>query len=284
MTSLPASSLRGPLLTAAAFTAVLSAASGRAHAGITMTLQRGAGTPSTLYIEGPHLRVDNAIKDERASAVILDAAGKRFVMLDERNKTYTELTEADMKRMRGQMEAARAQMQERLKTLPPAERKRMEAAMAGMGAPATGPAKPVELKFERLGAKKTVNGFACEMYRVLRDGAPHEEDCISPWSAGVVQKSDFAGLRKFAQEMSKNFGGAAAGSGQIDLDAMEKYPGIPISRIPLQPGGVKGEEEQIKSVKRGAIPDATFAVPAGFKKTELPHAAPPPGPPPSKKP
>jgi hypothetical protein len=245
---------------------------GRARAGVTVVFQRGASSPATMYLEGERMRVENIDKSEHASSVILDAAGKRLIMLDEKGKTYTEMTEQDMKQMRERVEVARAQMQERMKTMPPEQRKRMEEVMAGMGGPngpGAKPAKPSVLKFERLGQKKTINGFACDMYRVLEDGKPHEEDCISPWSVGLLQKSDLAGLRKFSEEMAKNFGAMAAGS-QAGFDRLDKYPGIPVSRVPLEASGARGEEEQIKSVKRGSIEAAKFAVPAGFTKKDLP--------------
>jgi hypothetical protein len=242
---------------------------GRAHAGVIVVFQRGTAGPATMYLDGDRMRVDTPDRNEHATSVILDAGGKRFIMLDEKDKTYTELTDQDMKRMRERVEAARAQMQERMKNMPPDQRKRMEEVMAGMGAPGVAPAKPPQLKFERLGEKKTVNGFACEMYRVLEDGKPHEEDCISPWSAGLLQKSDMAGLRKFSEEMAKNFAGMGGGN-RAGFDRLDKYPGLPISRVPLEAGGTRGEEEQIKSVKRGSIEAAKFAVPAGFTKKELP--------------
>jgi hypothetical protein len=245
---------------------------GRAHAGITMVMQRGASPPSTLFIEGAKMRADDT--GGKDHAVIIDAASKRVLMINHQDHSYTEMTEEDRKRLRDRLATMRAQMQERMKTMPPEQRKRVEDMMAGMGgAGATAP--KIEVKFEKMGAKKTINGFACEMYRMLENGQLREEDCISPWSASVVQKSDFAALRKFGEEMAKDLGGAAGNNPM--LERMDRYPGIPISRVSIDAAGKRGEEEQLKSVKRGAIASDRFELPSGYTKKEGPMGVGGPG-------
>jgi hypothetical protein len=248
---------------------VVLLSAGLAHAGVTIETTRGADGTATMYLEGERMRVDGGDKTGPTTSVIIDGSHKKLIVVEEKKKTYTELSEADMKRMRAQMDAMRAQMEERMKTMPPEQRKQVEAMMAGLGAPGAA-TKPPVLKFEKLGQKKTVNGFPCEMYRILKDGKPDAEACMAAWGAATIQKSDLAGLRKFSEEMMKNFGGAGAGRDQLQFDQIDKYPGLPISRVPLEADGTRGPEEQIKSIKRGTLPAAKFVVPAGFTKKELP--------------
>ena len=185
------------------------------YAAVTITTQRGTRPASTLRADGDRLRIDHPAPEPggRATVILLDAAAKRMVTLDESTKSYTEITEEDMKRLSGQMEGFRAQMQERMKSMPPEQRQKMEELMTrgggGLGAGAVSK-KQSDWVFEALGQKKTVNGFRCEMYRVKVDGKPREEDCISPWSAGVVKREDFAGLARFGEEMVKGLGGGGA--------------------------------------------------------------------------
>jgi hypothetical protein len=261
--------MRKPLLLAGLAGVLLLPA--RAFAGVTITVQRGAGQLGTMYVEGDRMRMDAPERNERATAIIMDGPTKRILMIDDRNKTYIEMTEEDRKRMRAQADAMRAQMQERMKNMPPEQRKKMEELM-GPGA-GTGDHKPHDWKFASMGQKKTVNGFACEMYRVSEDGRVREEDCISPWSAGLIKKSDFAGVAKLGEEMFEGMSGGAGGErghGAGVFARIDKAPGIPISRLTIQPDGKPGDEEQIKSIKRGAIAASLFAVPAGFAKKELP--------------
>ena len=257
--------VRLALVTLTAGTTLL--AGGLAHAGVTLTFQRGTTEPQTLYIEKDRVRVENPGRDRSAdrSTVIIDAAGKRIVMVDDAEKSWSEMTEADMRAFKEQLAARRAQMEEHMKSLPPEQRKRFE--------DMTNP-KEHELSFEKMGAKKSVNGFSCDMYRVLEDGKPREEDCVAPWGPKVLQKSDFAGLQKFAAEMAKSMGGM--GGGRM-FERFDKYPGFPVSQHPLQPGQ---PDEELKSVKRGAIPADKFAVPAGYVKKDrkMGLQGPPPGP------
>jgi hypothetical protein len=235
-----------------------------------------------VYVEGAQLRADMPIPAAphgngpgpkgRAAVVLLDATRKRQIMIDETNKTYTEITEEDRKRMRAQMVSMRGQMQEQLKSMPAEQRKKMEAALGAMGAssPTPGTHKPSEWKYEATGAKKTVNGFACEMYRVTEDGHAREEVCISPWSAGLVKKEDFVALAKFGEEMMDEMGlDKKAASGSV-LGRLNKAPGLPISRVSIDEDGKRSGEEQIKSIKRGALDASLFAVPAGYTKKDLP--------------
>ncbi len=242
----------------------------RAHAGLTITTQKGSEPGATLYLDGDHFKADEP-KGERASTIIIDATAKKVTMVDATNRTYTEMTEADRARMKAQMDAMRAQMAERMKNMPPDQRAKMEAMMGPGGASGD---KPHDWKFESMGQKKTVNGFACEMYRVSEDGKVREEQCVSPWSAGLVKKTDFAGIQKFAESMMDDLGGPRGHSGGSIFSRMEKAPGVPISRVPIEADGQRGEEEQIKSIKRGSIPASVFAVPAGYTKKDMPAFGP----------
>jgi len=246
----------------------LLAGAATARAAATLVVQRGEEQPATLYADGDRMRMDMPAHDNatigdaafRPSAVIIDAAAKKILMLHESDKTYTEITEEDMKAIQARLAASRAQFAERLKNMPPDRRQKLEA-LSQLG-DRKGPPK---FTFEKKGEKKTINGIRCETYKVLLDGVPHEEDCISPWSDGVVKQSDFAGLSKFGRDMVTNMG---AKNSSIPL--FDQYPGLPISRVPLDEKGAPGIESQVKSVKKGPVPATLFNVPSGFTKKALP--------------
>lgn len=255
------------LATFAIAVAVPTFAAARAEAGVTLTMQRGADAASTLYIDGDKLRMETPNGPQRT--VVIDAASKRITMINDEAKTYMEFTEADMKRFGAMATARCAEMREKTKSMPEEQRKRVEGMMGALCAAKD--AKAPELKFEKMGQKKSVNGFSCEMYRVLENGKAKEEDCLAAWSASVLQRSDFAGLRKFAEEMAKDSGAMSAGGASQTFAQFDKYPGFPVSRHPLEAGQLGlGEDEQLKSIKRGSIPADKFVVPAGYKKTEMP--------------
>jgi hypothetical protein len=240
-----------------------------ASAGVTIVTQKGTEPPSTIYMDGDHLRVEGGEHSGRhRDVVLIDAAKKTLVTVDDQAKTYTVIDAAERQRIHAQIDGAMAQMRERMKNMPPEQRQKIEEMMArnGMG---PGAAKPKErdIKFESMGSKKTINGFSCQMYRKLEEGKVREEMCAVPWSSGLVQKSDFASLSKFAQEMAEDITGRH-GSQNL-LEELDRYPGIPISRVTIEPDGKRGDEELTKSIKRGSIEASKFAVPAGYTKKEL---------------
>jgi hypothetical protein len=172
-----------------------------------------------------------------------------------------------MQRIKGQMEGMRQQIDEQMKNMPPERRQQMEQMMKARGLPPAG-AKPRErdLQFQSLGEKKTVSGYACEMYRVLDGAAPVEEDCLSPWGSGMVSKAELEPFRKLAEAMSDMIGMGRGG----DLHEMAKFPGFPVTRKHLGPDGQATSEEKVTSFKRGAVAQDLFTVPAGYRKTDLP--------------
>jgi hypothetical protein len=249
--------------------AATSLSAGVAHAGITIVAQRGEGDTTTMYVDGDHGRFEMSKPDKHDTGMIFDGASKKFLIVNDRDKSYSEITEEDMKKMSERVAAMRAQAAERMKSLPPEQRKKMEAMMGSMGG--MGPGKQPDYKFERIGDKKTVNGFACETYRMLEDGKAVEELCISPWSAGLVKKGDFEGLRKFAEGMAESFKGAMSQDRNwFMMKKFESFPGFPITRTLLGEGGKRTEVEQVKSVKRGSIAGSMFSVPAGYTKKPSP--------------
>jgi hypothetical protein len=244
-----------PLARLAVLAAILTAplvGCGRAHAGVTIVTQRGTEQPSTVYIEGDKMRAENA-KPSGARVFIIDAAAKKLVSIDDAEKSYGEITQADIDRMAGLMAAT----EERMKSKPPEQRAMLAQMMGDLR-------KSHDFKFEKLGSKKTVNGFSCEMYRVLEDSTPKEEVCLTPWSASTIQRSDFAGLIKFSQDVQQK--ALTRPQTHIPLDELENAPGFPVLRHPLEPGQ---PDEVTKSIKRGSIPAATFTMPADYTKKEL---------------
>jgi hypothetical protein len=262
-----------PYLVAPIGAGVLLFLANAATAAVTIVVQRVGGNSETIiYADGDHVRIDHPGRSERASATILDAVARKVVLLNDKDRTYTELTEADRQRLRQRMTEFRSQMSERLKSLPPAERQKVEEMMAKKGVsapPGEAPAaREHDTRFEPLPDKKTVNGFACQMYRRLEDGKLREEICVAPWSAALVQKSDFAAIQKFANSVADEFGGGRRSRQGLLVD-LDKFPGVPITRVPVDADGKRGEEEQIKSIKRGPIAPAKFAPPNGYAKKDV---------------
>ena len=267
---------RSPLLLSLAAAAATLLAGGLARAGVTLVFQRGGQPVSTMMLDGAHLRFESTGRGSHGGVMIVDGEGKRQIVIDDAAKTYMVITPEDMRHMRQRMVEARTQAQARMKNMAPEQRKRLEA-LVGRQMPLGSNGKPPVIKYQRMNAKRKIAGYPCEMYQVLIDGQPRVEECVAGWNAGVAQKSDFAGLRTFADEVMK------AGGGEELFAQIQKAPGFPIARAHIDQDGTPGEEEQLKSVERGAIPAARFEIPQGYTKREMPSMAAPgsPGAPPA---
>src|SRR6185295_5392071 len=156
-----------------------------AHAGLKLNLEtkrHGKNSAITMQFEGKNLRAD-VTRDgtaEPGGGFISDGDNKKVVMIDFAKKEYHELTQEQMKQMRAKMDAAMAQMKEKLAQLPPEQRKQVEAAL-GKTKGAYQSAVPDE-KYTRASGSKTIAGYKCELYTVEREGQRVADACVIPWS------------------------------------------------------------------------------------------------------
>jgi hypothetical protein len=242
--------------------------------GLTIVHQDGKNPLETFYVDSDRIRVE---RGTQGFAAIVDARAQRILILFGDKRAYAEL---------GPKEVAAApplipreeleQTKKELEKAPPEQRKRAEALLAMMagGDP--------ELSFQRTNKRRTVNGIACEVYRVGSGGdEPLYEECISPWSDGIFRREDFAALAVYYRSVMN-----AGAPGQEIFQYLDFYPGFPVAREildfkthePTPPSGLPPNE--IKSVKRGPLPDSLFNVPAGYTRTEQRHIQIVPVPPP----
>src|SRR4051812_589738 len=99
--------------------ALLLLTSAAAHAAVKLNYERKRGDETatgTMIVDAEHIRMEGMSGGRGprgAGTVIVDAPGKRFIMIDGEKKTYRELTEADAKEMKERSEGMKAQMAER---------------------------------------------------------------------------------------------------------------------------------------------------------------------------
>lgn len=248
---------------------------GSARAGVVWVTERQRGaetTTATVSLEGDNLRMESG----RGEVMLYNAATKKMTLIRTAQQTYHELGPDDMKRIGAQMDAARAQMQARMANMPPEQRKMVEQMMAQQGRPAPGaPAvKEPEWTFQAAGQKKTINGFPCEVYKVLEGAAQREEDCLSPWGKALVTREDLSALLRFAESITSmmgEMGGPMRGQVGAAMTRVGKFPGFPVQRVLPGRDGGPAETETLKQLERKSLPASLFTVPAGFKRAEMPQ-------------
>ncbi len=220
----------------------------------TMTGANGAPRTTQTYAVPKMLKV----VDSGGRIILIRSDQDKVITIDTAKKTYTEITFSEMeKTMQGaskQVDAAMAQMQEKMKGMPPEQRAMVEKMMKGAGVGADPPAPVVVTKTTET---KDVAGHTCTKYE-----AKGGRGDMVVWATKDIK--GFDALRddyKKLQERMASMGGAAAAS---PAKAYAQIDGFPM----------QSEFNDIKTVvtkvEPRAIPAAEFDIPAGYEKKTMP--------------
>ena len=227
----------------------------------------GATQTSQVQIEKTRMRAEMPGPAGLAQVVVFDGAAQVMRMIDTTNNTYTEMTKADVDRTANQMSGAMAQMQERMKSLPPEQRAQMEAVLRGRG---VGGAAPATTKTEyRKTGTDHVGKWTCQKYDGYQGEKKVSEICtVEPGVLGVTP-GDFEitkQLAAFFQRLSPASANQLLTIGSPELG----FSGIPVRSHII---GTRDTTIEITEVTRKVFGDDTFSVPAGFQKRASPFGA-----------
>ncbi len=185
--------------------------------------------------------------------VILRTDQDKFFTIDTKKGTYREITFADME---AKMDAARAEMEKRMKDMPPEQRAMMEKMLPE--SPGAEGAKPSALAVKNTGETKTISGHVCTKYVASDEGKP----ILTVWTTKDVKgfeplRDDWLAYQKRLEKTNRSFGNATAA-------AYEKIEGFPMET----------EMHDIRTVVTKVEPRTTaaseFEVPAGYRKEGVP--------------
>ena len=265
--------VRGTAFTAAA---LLFAARVWAADGITIvqTFTYADKPPQThqIQLDQHHMRTESTGPNGQKVVIIYDGTRQVMTMVNDANKSYFEMSKADLEAASAQMAGAMSQMQEMMKNLPPERRKQMEEMMKGRGAGAASAAAPAKTQYHKVGTG-TVGKWTCDKYEGTTNGQKTHEICtvdpkvlgFSPTDFQVTRDmTDFfkqfqSALPQMQQSSSQTFTmGTAADQG---------FTGLPVRSVSTVNGGQVTFE--ITDVHRETFSAATFQPPAGYQKVDM---------------
>ena len=257
---------RGLLLT------ILICAAGRTvqAQGILIVMKEtsdGTTATSRSQFDKDHLRIEARTK-QGESANIFDAQKQIFRMVNLDQKTYTELTKADMEQIRGAM----AQVQEQLRNMPPEQRAIAEQMMRARGGAVPAAQQEVKIQYRKTGSDK-VGQWACTTYDGFRGQEKVESVCASDPKDFGLNASDFEIGRQLQQFLTSLTGlGAPQTADQmfaLGTGDAQGFSGVRLRRTTYRNGAVDSVKELVE-FRREAFPASTFEVPAGFRKEATP--------------
>jgi hypothetical protein len=229
------------------------------------------GTTKThqIQIDQHRMRAETAGAAGERQAIVFDGTKRVLTIVNYDKKTYSEMTQADVDRLSGQMSDAMAKMNDQMKNLPPEQRARIEAMMAGRGGMAGAAGAAAEkTEYKKTGSDR-VGQWTCDKYEGTRGGQKIEELCaVAPQTLGFTA-ADFAVTRDLQAFFGKLAPQNADSLFRIGSAAAQGFSGVPVRRVTF---GSAPSTSELVDVIRQNIPDATFTVPEGFQKEASPFA------------
>ncbi|MDP9087601.1 MAG: DUF4412 domain-containing protein [Pseudomonadota bacterium] len=237
------------------------AAATRGHAADDLTVVSTVATngkpagSETSYISSDHIRTSQT----GGTDMIINLKTGVMTTIDEKKKTYYEVTKQDM-------QAMQAKMAEKMND------PKMKQAMAMMQGMTNSMAGSTEVK--KTGVSRKVAGFACEEWSITMGGMMTMTECVTNDIKYPVQS--WAALKDFQDSMRKSMSGSGFGpSAKASADYAEKMKsikGFPVASSSTVDAGVMKmtTSSEVTEVRHTAIPDSTWEVPAGFAKVDSP--------------
>lgn len=215
------------------------------------------------YLDGPNLRIDVTKGGALVPLVIWRGGEKRIWIIDEANKKYVEMTEAQLKQFTASAQRMFQLSSPLMAQLPPAARRQLEAMVKP-------PVPKAPTRFKAAGSKQ-VKHWKCNRFVASNSANAQTEICTVPLAELGLKKSDlqaFDSLKAFA----KDLGPLATQGTDYSQFGMETTMGFPVEAIHLT--GVSGSQKEtrinvvkVEKINRGA---EYFRAPAGFEKTSVP--------------
>lgn len=263
---------------------VFALMSGSALAGAVITLDQSVnGEPARQ--QTIELTTDKVKMTSPENQMIYREDQNKVWIVRPEDKAYVELTPESMSQMKAQMDQRMAVMQQRMASLPPEQRKQMEAMMASRGMGASASSAPPQVTYEKAGDPKKVNGYTCTPFHVTMTGGPSSEFCMASLSDLGLTRDDmkaFVGFGKFMSQMGGT-GAQRSPMAQLDFDSIKQqigFDGFPVQTSFGAPGGERAVQTTLKSIKHEDPPAGSFDLPAGYTRQDMGamgHGPRPPG-------
>jgi hypothetical protein len=191
-------------------------------------------------------------------AVILRLDKELMIVMNTREKTYWEMTFAEMEEMvKGagmQMDAAMREMEKQMAGLSIEQQEMMKKMMGSRK-----PKEKAKIEVTRTNESKTIGGYRCTKYVLERGG--EEEGVV--WATKDMK--EFEVMRKDMEEFGKRMDAMRAKESMGVEEAINAIDGFPI-----QTEMADGEKTVVTKVEGRSTPAKEFEVQAGFKKEESP--------------
>jgi hypothetical protein len=260
--------------------ALLGALSARADAVLDYEVVTQGRPPQaqTAYVKDGRILM-KGFAGSAEGDLLFDRAKQNITVINHRDRKFLTVDEKSVQQMAQQatamMTALQAQMEKQLAGMSPQQRAQTEQMLAASGLGKmldAKPAAPVSAPTLKPGKSRTVNGFACQGFEMLRDNKKEGELCVAKPQALGLSGPDFETVRAlqvYAESLAKQAGALAARFGvQVPSFSGTNVDGVTVEVVDItSPGGVR---MTVKRAASEAVDGKVFAIPAGYTQAALP--------------
>lgn len=227
-----------------------------------------------MYVSGQKVAMQISSGQSRAATMIFRGDKELAWSVNHEQKEYIEMTKESMDELGQTMNSAMAQMKEQMANMPPEQRAMMEKMLQGQlgGAQGAPPAESRAVTYKKTGEKKTVSGYPCVKYDVLRGKEKVREMWVAPWNGLKDLKETsaaFEAMGKFFQKILESFkDNPFYKSMDNPYSGTSELQGFPVVSTEID-NGVPTHEMTLKRIVKTTVSENLFTVPAGYKKNSM---------------
>lgn len=193
----------------------------------------------------------------------VDAAKKQYLTMDEK------FIEQQANQAKQQMDMMRQRMTEKMKDMPPEQKKQIEQMMNNHLSRVEAEKEAPKLDQKKTSRTETVSGIQCTVYESYLQGLKHSELCITAPDKMGLNNEDAQALMRMQQFMKRMQKVAQSMMGSTA--ATTDIQGIPLHTTLYGPDGSIKLETRLTSLSTDAVSSETISIPADFSPMPMPQ-------------
>jgi len=219
-----------------------------------------------MYLDRQKIRIE-MIGEQTEQVMIFRMDLEKFWVINFKDSTYMEITKKDLEKMGQQMAELKKTMDEKMKEVPPEQRKYLEQMMKGKMS-----SDRPEIVYKKVAGGQKVNLWDCDQYAGNLEGELKEDLWTADWKKIGMTDENIQALQElaeyfksFSRQAPSFFKSATDKSGKRDL-------GAPVKSVTYR-NGEKQRLVQLTEVSQKDLGPELFELAGKLKKKKMPQDA-----------